>query len=374
MPFYHGLKEYSAEKADWISRRLIDLREDLHREIIQDRQPNSLIIGSWNIRAFDGGVPRLDESLHYIAEIISAFDICAVQEVKTDLGPLKKIKDLLGPNWEYFVTDVSDHKGGNYERMAFFYNMDKVFFRRLVGEIVIDENKLSNNQQISRSPFFAAFQAGWFRFTLVSAHIYYGKADDASRRIRGEEIDQIGKVLIKRARAEDQVYIFLGDLNIEKKNGIVMEALRNTKLQLPGPKSSPGFDPSSMDGKKPYDQMAYTTKGASTRKTRELRHGTFDWRDAVFPHSDPKDTNRPSFEEFIAHYQPKADANRQKYKEENNIKPDKSPIIFGSIEKFKSNYKRWTTDQMSDHLPIWLELETDYSDDYLRRFHDEAQA
>ena len=32
------------------------------------------------------------------------------------------------------------------------------------------------------------------------------------------------------------------------------------------------------------------------------------------------------------------------------------------------SYKGWTTYEMSDHLPIWIELEVDYSDDYLRRF------
>jgi hypothetical protein len=26
------------------------------------------------------------------------------------------------------------------------------------------------------------------------------------------------------------------------------------------------------------------------------------------------------------------------------------------------------THQMSDHLPIWVDLEIDYSDDYLKRF------
>jgi len=35
---------------------------------------------------------------------------------------------------------------------------------------------------------------------------------------------------------------------------------------------------------------------------------------------------------------------------------------------FAKSYHRWTTEEMSDHLPIWVELETDYSDDYLMRF------
>ena len=29
---------------------------------------------------------------------------------------------------------------------------------------------------------------------------------------------------------------------------------------------------------------------------------------------------------------------------------------------------------MSDHLPIWLELETDYSEQYLARFHNLDQS
>ena len=142
MPRYTSLNTYEQHadypgKADWIARRLLALRHDLGKTITNDRAPGSLIIGSWNIRAFDGGLPRLDESMHYIAEIIATFDICAIQEVKSDLGPLKHLVWLLGPQWEYFVTDVSDHEGGNHERMAFVYNTDSVIFRNLIGEIVV---------------------------------------------------------------------------------------------------------------------------------------------------------------------------------------------------------------------------------------------
>ena len=92
MPFYHDLKNYNADdhypdKQSWIASRLLALRHDLKETILDQRRPNSLIIGSWNIRAFDDGIPRLDESYHYLAEIIAAFDICAIQEVKSDLGP-----------------------------------------------------------------------------------------------------------------------------------------------------------------------------------------------------------------------------------------------------------------------------------------------
>lgn len=387
MPFYHGLKGYSPTKADWISRRLIALRSDLHRQITGPRRSNSLIIGSWNIRAFDGGLPRLDDSYHFIAEIISTFDICAVQEVKDDLAPLKRLRDLLGANnWDYFVTDASDHAGGNKERMAFFYNKNKVFFRNLVGEIVIDESQIDfsafddiDRRQLARSPFFAAFQAGWFRFTLVSAHIFFGKDDDRSKNIRAQEISLIGEKLIARAKKQDQVFIFLGDMNIDTEDGVVMQSLKETDMKVPG------FGPANMDGSKYYDQMAYTDKGSNkkTRKTRELRHGVFDWRRAVYPYkstlinlpedhpdfygSDPDGVHRPSFEESTAYYFAEHVTMREAY---NSDKPaSKQVTIKKTLADFRSGFNTWSTHQMSDHMPIWLELETDYSDQYLQRFH-----
>ncbi len=93
MPFYDDLRSYRDEpdpdypsKHKWIAERLLALRYDLDMKIVKDRRPNSLIVGTWNIRAFDGGLPRLDESLHYLAEIIAAFDICALQELSPKLA------------------------------------------------------------------------------------------------------------------------------------------------------------------------------------------------------------------------------------------------------------------------------------------------
>lgn len=361
MPFYDALNRYDENpdpdypgKSKWIAERLLALRHDLDMQITKDRKPNSLIVGTWNIRAFDGGMPRLDESLHYIAEIIATFDICAVQELRRELQPIRDLKKLLGPNWDYFLTDVSDHEGGNFERMAFFFNKDKVFFRNIIGEIVIPRDAMPSGHQIARTPFFAAFQAGWFRFTLCSSHIIYG--DDHAAR--AAEITAITKSLSKRAKVEDQVFIFLGDMNIESDDGPIMTALRNSQMELaPVPASN-------LKGDKPYDQIAYTVKGKSTRKTRLIRSGGFDWRNAVFgpPHNpgpnapdDPDHVIRRSHAECLAHYEPIVAAERLKHK--------KKPYA-----NFASSYKNWTTYEMSDHLPVWAELETDYSDAYLSRF------
>lgn len=361
MPFYIDLKRYRnnpdpnyPNKHHWIAERLLALRHDLDTQIVKDRQPNSLIVGTWNIRAFDGGIPRLDESLHYIAEIIAAFDVCAVQELKPDLGPIRRLKQLLGPSWDYFLTDVCHHEGGNTERMAFFFNTDKVFFKNIIGEIVIPSDTLPTGHQIARTPFFAAFQAGWFRFTLCSSHIIYG--DDHA--LRAAEITAVTRTLTKRAKVEDQVFIFLGDMNIEKTDGPIMTALRNSDMEIaPVPHSN-------LAGNKPYDQIAFTVKGKSTRKTRLLRSGGFDWRNAVFGPAagrspgepdDPDYVVRKTDAENLAHYEPIVSAHRQAH--------GKDPYT-----DFRRSYRNWMSFEMSDHLPVWVELETDYSTEYLAQF------
>lgn len=362
MAFYQDLKQYKNDlsypnKQDWIASRLLTLRHDLKASISDNRKSNSLIIGTWNIRAFDGGMPRLDESYHYIAEIIDHFDICAIQEVKSELWPLKRLVKLLGPNWDYFVSDVSSHEGGNTERQAFLYNKNKVFFRNLIGEIVLAKEDLINGNQVARSPFFASFQAGWFKFSLCSAHILFG--DDLN--LRAKEIKSISKALVARSKKEDQVHIFLGDMNVERKDGVVMKALQDSGLTVPE------FGPTNMKGDMWFDQIAFTVKGKATRKTRLLRHGKFDWRHAVFgPHpsedavsftdSEKKlGMSRLDLKANLDHYEAKVNAMRKAYK--------KDPY-----KDFSKSYRTWTTHEMSDHLPIWIELETDYSDDYLRKY------
>ena len=39
-----------------------------------------------------------------------------------------------------------------------------------------------------------------------------------------------------------------------------------------------------------------------------------------------------------------------------------------------STYPGWCTHEMSDHLPVWIEIEVDYSDDYLRSISESQLA
>lgn len=342
MAFYQSLKDRNKYppgrgapgQSGWIADRLLRLRALLNGDITSKRQPNSLIIGSWNIRHFDGGRKRMDESFHYIAEIIDHFDICAIQEVK-DIEAMEKLMRLLGRNWHYFINDSSGTGRGNHERMAFVYNRNRVFFRNLIGELVLPKGALPGDEQVGRTPFFAAFQAGWFRFTLCSAHIVFKEED--GRPLREDEIRVVAKELGKRADDTGEVHIFLGDMNIDNREDAGMLALTENKFLVPD------LGPTSLTGTKHYDQIAFSGQGKSTRM---LNKGVINWQEAVFT------------EQETASYEQIAMDIRE------------APKTGQPYSNWASEYRSWRTHEMSDHLPIWIELEVDYSNTYLRGISD----
>lgn len=340
MAFYQDIKN-DAERyprgssapgqAGWIAQRLLRLRAMLNGDIVSKRDPNSLIVGSWNIKHFDGGRKRLDESYHYIAEIIDHFDICAIQEAK-DMGALRRLKSLLGPNWNYFVNDQTTGDAGNNERMAYFYNRNKVRFRNLIGELVYPRNELINGEQPSRTPFFASFQAAWFKFTICSAHIV--SKDKPGKPTRQQEIAQIGKTLKQRAEREDEVHIFSGDFNQNDMNDAGLIDLKNMGYVIPD------FGPTNLGAeKKHFDHIAFI---GPQKESDLMEFGSVKWQEAVYT-----ETDRDAYADIAA-------KNRNK---PNNGVP---------YANWTSSYRRWRTDEMSDHLPIWIEIRTDYTNRYLR--------
>ena len=49
---------------------------------------------------------------------------------------------ILGREWDYIATDTTEGPGGNGERMAFLYNTEKVWFRKIAGKIVLPDGQL----------------------------------------------------------------------------------------------------------------------------------------------------------------------------------------------------------------------------------------
>ncbi|MCD4674011.1 MAG: endonuclease/exonuclease/phosphatase family protein [Anaerolineaceae bacterium] len=357
MPFYQNI-DPKAEHSPHMLERLLALRQQLDREVPTRTQSETLLLATWNIREFDSPAygERLPEAFYYIAEIIAHFDLVAIQEVRRDLRALKKLCAILGGHWKYLITDITEGSRGNDERMAFLYDTRKVSFGGLAGELVLpplqlkDENGKTFYQpvsQVARTPFMCGFRAGWTRFILATVHILYGKSS-ANNPQRVEEIRQVAQAL--RSKTLDRYawarnLILLGDFNIFSPQDKTMQALTDAGFVVP-----PSLQnlPSNIPQTKYYDQIAFRAR--DDRFATANQGGIFNYYKSVF---------RPQDEATYVPYIGKA----YHFTSSNQPRQNKSAYYL--------NY--WRTHQMSDHLPMWVELKIDYSDDYLKRKLHAAQ-
>ncbi|MCB0676324.1 MAG: endonuclease/exonuclease/phosphatase family protein [Saprospiraceae bacterium] len=360
-----------------VVQNLLDLKEALDKQVPAKEFNENLLISTWNIRDFDsnkfGHGPRLTESLFYLAEIISHYDLVALQEVSQDLGPLGQLMYILGEDWDFIATDVTEGKSGNRERMAFLYDQKRVTFRKIAGEIVLPgEDLLAGEQQFARTPFTVAFQSGWFRFSLCTVHIYYGadSGDGLDRRIR--EIEQIAKFLAERNEKYNENMILLGDFNIVSPEHQTMKALKENGFQVPA-KIQEKPTPTNMFQTKYYDQIAYKEKKGEMRfAEHDNSAGVFNYYDIVFRSNQFPDYRKDLIETLTRRQRPYREklerARSEKSKAEHQEAIDKLDALKMDQEALQIYYlEDWRTFQMSDHLPMWIELRINFSEDYLKK-------
>jgi len=332
------------------------LREKLDNEIPAKTLDRTMLLATWNIREFDSPAygPRTRDAMYYIAEIISHFDLVAVQEVRRDLTALRQLVDLLGWPWRYVLSDTTEGDAGNDERMAFLYDSRKIGFTGLAGEVVLPpivtkvdgKRVVTPSEQVARTPYTVSFRCGWTSFQLATVHILWGD-DAADSPPRVAEIRQVAKFLA--ARADDPIaerasglgaLVLLGDFNIFTADSQTMAALTEFGWEVPPElQTIPG---SNVAKNRRYDQIALRPDPHWFEATG--RAGVFDFYQSVF-----------------------RDVDEQLYEAE--MGPAYITTSRGNARDAagKRTYFRtyWRTFQMSDHLPMWIEIRTDYSPEYL---------
>lgn len=249
------------------------LKADLNSKIPSKKLDRNLLIATWNIRAFgnltrkwdsdDDDSPKRDlHSILCIAEIISRFDIIALQEVKDNLRALRDTLKVLGTNWSFILTDVNKGKAGNGERMAYLFDTRRVRLSGLAGELVVPEEWEDTiedhalSKQFVRSPYAVSFQSNQHTFILVSLHILYGK----SPKSRIEELRGIAKWLSSWAgniNAYHQDLIALGDFNIDERGDLLDKTFLSEGLYIPPQLQNENVTRSIFDTTKYYDQIAW---------------------------------------------------------------------------------------------------------------------
>ena len=269
---------------------------------IPQKNDNSLLIATWNIANL-GLQKRWDEHYQMISEIISWFDVIAVQEVHNNIEGIKNIESLLPSHYSLVFSD----KGGNNERSAFLYDNRKIKLLELIGEVAIAPKdhryiKIKGVTEkftgFDRNPYLCSFQWNNFTFVLISVHSYFGsnKSHHMNRRaLEAFAIARYADLGRKSKNSFSKNYITLGDFNIPKvdKGDMIYKALVSRGLKLPD-HSSKIY--SNINNDKQYDQIAFLP----SLKSKIINDGIFDFDSAIF--SDLWESSTKDFRSYLKYY------------------------------------------------------------------------
>ena len=286
--------------------------------IPSSRIDETLNLATWNIRDF-GKTPRTDAAIHYIAEILGQFDLVSIVELRADLGDLKRVMAILGSDWRVVYSGVVPDPGGNGERSAYLYDRRAVVFNGLAAVAIPPRRKIGSeylpDQMWWRLPYLAAFRSGNFDFIMISVHIRWG-GTIAERRAELALLAQWIETFRESEQGIDRDVIVVGDFNIPHCDHPLFKAVSEYGLQCP--KALLGEDlGSNLAKNKRYDQI--------------LQHPS-----AIYPNSFADQGGVLDFHIDEAHI----------------------AELFPAENDLPMTLLRYTH-QMSDHLPLWIQIRTD---------------
>ena len=267
---------------------LLKWRDTKPGRSVPAKAANRLLLATWNIANL-GAQDRRPKDFALLAEIVSWFDLVALQEVKNDRDGLDQLVAALPATWRTLYSDAA----GNDERMSFIYDSAKVKTRELVGEIAVapsdlkhvklPESTVAKFEGFDRNPYIASFQVRNTVFSLVNVHLYYG--DDTAKAAldrRALEAYAVARWCERESKSKyalTPIIAALGDFNLPKvaPTDPIFKALTKTGLQLPEHSTQIG---SNLAGDHHYDQVAFFPTGAGAKFTGKA--GVFDFDGAVF--------------------------------------------------------------------------------------------
>jgi len=161
---------------------------------IPPRSATTLLLATWNLANF-GQQERREKDKQLYAEILTWFDLVAVQEVK---------------------------------RMAFVYDSSKINLLENIGHIVIPPADFrfiklpgvpGTFTGFDRNPYLGTFQAKLFTIQLACVHLFYGgeqPADLARRTLETFAVARWADLRQKSDLSFTRNVIALGDFNLPK--------------------------------------------------------------------------------------------------------------------------------------------------------------
>ncbi len=136
------MKKFTAD--EWRKIRAT-LNADPQRYGLPRRVYGSAVLASANIRKLGAKNNRDEHTWRFLAEVLSHFDLLAVQEVLEDMEGLRHLEELMGEDFGMVVSDTTGsfpNEGGLAERLAFIFNWTIVNRKEMVTDVTFDRSKV----------------------------------------------------------------------------------------------------------------------------------------------------------------------------------------------------------------------------------------
>lgn len=310
-------------------------------------EPGRLLVATWNISNL-GLQRRSMAALSLIARILRRFDVIAVQELDESFDDLEKILALTELPFRYVMTDVNV----DGERLAFVYRPDRVELASLIGEVEIprgsypekdvvvkysvgDEKRRQTFRDVkfrpfARTPYFASFLAGKLRFTLATAHLLHGgwstgskekeRRAYARRVLEMYALNQWASDVTEPRLRYDRYVMMAGDFNVPRMVGDDKMYRTLCTFGMKPLRYVTRTGGSNLGNDRTYDQIVFTPGGL---RRRVKSFGVFDFDNALFAGLWVRLSEEGWPQEQL-------------------------------VDRFNS-FVRW---HVSDHRPVWVELES----------------
>ena len=316
MPVFPKPKfEYAYDPAAEVAR----LRLHKQKRALPPRQEGRLLVATWNLANL-GAQQRRDSDRSLIAEVLSWFDIVALQECRENFSDLFDLEFKLGGSHRVLMSDVA----GNNERLAFLYDPAKLRPLEEVGEIAFPPSEYKHIKLpgvtetfngFDRTPYLVSFEAGMTSLVFVNVHLFYGNKKKVSIERRALETFAVARWAHRRQESAfsfTRELVALGDFNMPRSEpgDPIYNALTRLGLELPDHSTQIA---SNITDDANYDQIAFLP--GTTRACFSGRKGVFDFDGALFPDLWQAGANRKDFLAYLRYY-------------------------------------------ISDHRPMWVELDT----------------